>query len=100
MAKLGTRGRSRREPEGQSDVHCRLNVHGGGELKLQARFGRQLQMLLAAARDRGAGHAADGGADRRAFAAAGDAADDGAEAGAAADLAAVFLPSPLPLVST
>ena len=71
-----------------------------GELELQPRFRRQLQVLFAARRDGGAGHAADRRADRRALAAAGDAADDRAEAGAAADLPAVRLPSPLPLVST
>ena len=77
-----------------------MNVHGGGELELQARFGGQLQVLLAAARDCGSGHPANGGADGGAFAATCDASDDGPKAGAAANLACVRLPSPLPLAST
>ena len=42
----------------------RENRHRGGQLELQARFGRQRQVLFASRGDRGAGDAADRGADR------------------------------------
>ena len=69
----------------------RSDVDGRGQLELQPRLGRQLQMFLPAGRDRGAGHPADGGADGRPAAAAGNPSDDRAEAGAAADFARGFL---------
>src|SRR6476646_1919381 len=68
-----------------ADAGCR------GQLKLQARFGRQCEVLFASSRYRRTGHATDRGANRRAFAAARNPPDDGAESGATADLAGGLL---------
>src|SRR6185295_7438872 len=63
------------------------NRDRGGQLKLQAGFRRELEMLRALAGHDRPACGACGRTDGRARSAAGDAADDGAEAGAAGDLA-------------
>ena len=68
-----------------------LDRDRGGQLKLQAGLGRQLQMFLALAGHHRAGRAAHGRANRRAAAATGNAADDRAEADTAANLSGGLL---------
>src|SRR5262245_38905599 len=55
----------------------RADVDRRTQLKLEARFGRQRQMLLTARRHRGACRASHRGADRCSRTAASDAANDG-----------------------
>ena len=98
MAKLGCRPKA--PSEGVSDRLRDESTIAAAQLELQARLGRQLQVFLASRGDCGARGAADRGADGRSLPPPAMPPTIAPRPAPPPTLRAVFLPSPLPLVST